>query len=383
MVRAKNSEMVVVGAGVCGVMSALSLLERGHKVTLIDRWEPGHGRASSSDFNRVIRAIHGKDAFYTRWARDARLRWLALQAELGCTIYVECGALILAGKDNADWEDATAETFAEVGVPYQRFEASELPAHFPQFDCHDIAYGLYEPEAGLLMAHRIVVESVKLFQRRGGVLVRGSVLTDERENLLLDGRPLLADGIVVATGPWLGDMYPRTVRPLSKVVRQNIIYTSTPEGERAYDAANMPCWIDHQAAAYGIPSVEGHGVKAAIAWSETIIDLDNDERVVDQATFTRTRQYLRHRLPGLAGQRAVDQKACQIAMTPDTHFIIDHHPEHENVLLSGGCSGHLFKHAPVIGDFIAGVASREHDTAARFKLGERYALSPGDSPSGR
>ena len=383
MVKPKNSDVVVVGAGISGVMSALSLLQKGHNVSLIDRWEPGHGRASSSDFNRVIRSIHGKDAFYTRWARDARLRWLELQAELGCTIYVECGALVLAGKGHSDWEDATADTFVEVGVPHSRYEADELRIRFPQFDCGGIAYGLYEPEAGLLMAHRIVVESVKLFQRRGGALLRGGVVTDDREKLLFEGKPLEADLIVVATGPWLGDMYPRTVRPISKVVRQNIIYTSTPEGDCSYDAGNMPCWIDHEASAYGVPSVEGHGVKAAIAWSETVIDLDNDERVVDQATFTRTRQYLRRRIPGLVGQRAVDQKACQIAMTPDTHFIIDHHPEYENVLLVGGCSGHLFKHGPVLGDFVAGVGVHEFGTAKRFKLGRRHSLALGDSPSGR
>ena len=119
--------------------------------------------------------------------------------------------------------------------------------------------------------------------------------------------------------PWLGGMFRRTVHPISRVVRQDVLYTSTPVGETAYDVAEMPCWVDHGYGAYGTPSVEGCGVKAAIVWQRKVIDLDDDERVVDAATFTRTRQYLRHRLPGLAGQRAVDQKACQIAMTPDTH----------------------------------------------------------------
>ena len=96
-----------------------------------------------------------------------------------------------------------------------------------------------------------------------------------------------------------------------------------------------------------------------------------------------TRQYLRHRLPGLVGQRAVDQKACQIAMTPDTHFIVDFHPEHEHVLIVGGCSGHLFKHGPVFGDFVAGVGLREWGTAERFRLGSRRSLSANESPSGR
>ena len=32
------------------------------------------------------------------WAIGPRLRWLELQEELGCVLYEECGALILAGE---------------------------------------------------------------------------------------------------------------------------------------------------------------------------------------------------------------------------------------------------------------------------------------------
>ena len=172
----------------------------------------------------------------------------------------------------------------------------------------------------------------------------------------------------MTAGPWLGELFRRTVRPISKVVRQDIVYVSTPEAETVFDADRMPCWVDHGYGAYGTPSVEGCGVKAAIAWEETVIDLDEDERVVEASAFHRTRQYLRHRFPGLVGQRAVDQKACQIAMTPDTHFIIDFHPEHENVLIAGGCSGHLFKHGPMFGDFVAG--------GRPSRVGDRGPVSP-------
>ena len=99
-------EVVVVGAGIAGVMTASSLLRRGCRVQLVDMWEPGHGRASSSDYTRLLRAVYGSDELYTRWARESRLGWLALQEELGCTLYDECGALILAGEGKSAWEDA-------------------------------------------------------------------------------------------------------------------------------------------------------------------------------------------------------------------------------------------------------------------------------------
>ena len=91
-----TAHMIVVGGGIAGVMTALSLQRSGVQVRLIDRWEPGHSRASSTDYNRVIRAISGRDEFYTQWARDSRLKWLELQAETGQNLMYECGALILA-----------------------------------------------------------------------------------------------------------------------------------------------------------------------------------------------------------------------------------------------------------------------------------------------
>jgi glycine/D-amino acid oxidase-like deaminating enzyme len=113
------------------------------------------------------------------------------------------------------------------------------------------------------------------------------------------------------------------------------------------------------------------------------IDLDNDERLIKQKMLSRTRQYIDKRLPGLRGERVIDSKFNQIILTPDTHFILDFHPEHENLLLAGGCSGHLLKHGPVFGEFAAGVGLRNFGTPDRFKLGPRRKLSPAESPSGR
>ena len=373
---------VVVGGGIAGVMTALELARRGESVTLIDRWEPGHSRASSTDYNRVIRAIHGRDEFYTLWAREARLRWMELQAEIGQRLYYECGALILATQGHCHWEDATAETFDKLGVPYYRFSAQETAARFPQFDTASVAYSLYEPEAGMIMAHRGVRAGLELFQRAGGKVERGHVTTDADERLILNGKPLEADLIVVATGPWMADMYPRTVKPITAVVGVNVLYTSTPDGDASFDQENMPCWIDHGEKSFGLPSTEGSGVKAAVVIPDKI-DLDNDERLIRRETLARTRSYIRKRFPGLVGQKVVDSKFNQIILTPDTHFIVDWHPKHDNVLLAGGCSGHLYKHGPVFGDFVAGVGRREYGTADRFKIAGRRKLSPAESPSGR
>jgi len=373
----------VVGAGIAGASTALSLVRRGASVTLIDRWEPGHARASSSDYNRVARAISGRDDFYTAWFRDARERWIELEADTGQKLYYENGALILATEGHCHWEDATPATYEKVGVPYYRFAADDIRHHFPQFQTPDIAYALYEPEAGMVMAHRAVISTVALFQKLGGTLKRGRVETDSDERLMLDGKSLQADVIVVATGPWMAEMYPRTINPMSTIMGINVLYTSTPDGDDSFDHTRMPCWIDHGMGSFGLPSAEGSGVKAAVVIPNEPIDINNDERLIRRESLAKTRTYIRKRLPGLIGQRVVDSKFNQVILTPDTHFVVDWHPAHDNVLLAGGCSGHLFKHGPTFGDFSAGVALKEYGTADRFKIAGRRKLSPKESPSGR
>ena len=378
-----GTKIFVVGGGIAGAMTALYLQRRGAQVTLIDRWEPGHARAASTDYNRVIRAISGRDEFYTRWARESRARWLELQEETKQNLMYECGALILATEGHCDWEDATSETFDRVGVPYYRYNLQDIRSRFPQFKVDEIKYALFEPEAGLLMAHRCVITTVDLFKKEGGKVIRGTVTTDAQEKPMLDGKHLEADVIVMATGAWMSEMFPRTIKPISAIMGINVLYTSTPDGSDDFDMEKMPCWIDHGQGSFGIPSSEGSGVKAAVVIPNTPIDINNDERIIEKQSLNKTRQYIQHRLPGLIGQRVVDSKFNQVILTPDTHFIVDWHPEHKNVLFAGGCSGHLFKHGPVFGDFVAGVAMKEYATADRFKVAGRRKLSPKESPSGR
>ena len=181
----------------------------------------------------------------------------------------------------------------------------------------------------------------------------------------------------------MADMYPRTIKPISQIVGITVLYTSTPDGSTAFDHTDMPCWIDHGEGSFGLPSVEGvrrqgRGGHPRQASTSTTTNASRKRE-----TVSRTRRYIRKRLPGLVGEKVVDSKFNQIILTPDTHFIVDWHPKHDNVLLAGGCSGHLFKHGPVFGDFVAGVGLREYGTADRFKIAGRRKLSPKESPSGR
>jgi sarcosine oxidase len=56
---------------------------------------------------------------------------------------------------------------------------------------------------------------------------------------------------------------------------------------------------------------------------------------------------------------------CLFTNSPDEHFILDRHPEHANVCLAGGFSGHGYKFCSVVGEIMADLALSEQ---SRFDL---------------
>lgn len=374
-------QAVVVGAGIAGAMTALYLRRTGLSVRLIDAWDPGHARAASAGTHRLIRSTHGSDELYTLWSREARLRWMEFSQRLGQRFYYESGVVILAPEGHTAWEDATQITFSKLGVPFFLVPPSELPIRLPVVSPRGVAYGLWEPEAGFIMSRDALVATVELFRSEGGEFLKAKVETDENERPVLDGKPIEADLVVMACGAWMGKLFPRTLGRLLSIVRQDVILVSPQAGDTRYDWRNMPGWIDHGYPAYGVPAVKGHGFKAAFAWHHGAMDIDRSDRVTDPSTVARCRRYLATRFPELADSVITDQKVCQIVNTPDRHFIIDRHPDHENLVLVTGGSGHLYKHGPVLGEFVTGFALGKHGTNRRFRLDRsRTALSAAEDP---
>ena len=59
------------------------------------------------------------------------------------------------------------------------------------------------------------------------------------------------------------------------------------------------------------------------------------------------------RFPALANAPLVESRVCQYENSTDHNFILDRHPDAENIWIVGGGSGNGFKHGPVMGEMVA------------------------------
>ncbi|MBI3749698.1 MAG: FAD-dependent oxidoreductase, partial [Chloroflexi bacterium] len=224
----------------------------------------------------------------------------------------------------------------------------------------DLAFAVFEPEAGLLMARRGVAAVVRQFEAEGGEFELTWAAQGRRRGTRLeaivraDGTRITADQYVFAAGPWLPRLFPDVAGHLIRVTKQDVVFVGPPHGDGRFGADALPCWVDYDAAFYGIPGVEGRGLKLAPDRYGPIFDPSNGERIVDPESVRLARRYLARRFPDLASAPVVETRVCQYEITPDSHFVIDRHPELDNAWLVGGGSGHGFKHGPVIGRHVVG-----------------------------
>ena len=75
--------------------------------------------------------------------------------------------------------------------------------------------------------------------------------------------------------------------------------------------------------------------------------------MVTSAGLAEARRCLARRLPSLKDSPVIETRVCQYENTSNGDFLIDRHPEFENVWLVGGGSGHGFKHGPAVGEYVA------------------------------
>jgi sarcosine oxidase len=378
--RGMTEHVAVIGAGVFGAWTAHHLQQSGHRVTLIDAWGPAHSRASSGGESRLTRAAYGKDAIYTRMARDSLAQWKALSAVAGLPIFVPCGILFFFPTDEPYVGDSIA-AHKELGLPTEVLDQAAMAKRFPMIDFGGIRIGLYEPGFGALMARRSVQTLVDRFVRAGGTHIKGAALpptalgTQLDEVRLSSGERIATDRFVFAAGPWLPTLFPDVVGSRILPTRQEVFYFAPPAGDRRFQPGAMPGWADFNGGDifYGLPDLEGRGVKFAHDEHGVQVDPDTQDRRPTEAALAEIIAFRDRRFPALRNAQLTGAEVCQYENSSNGDFLIDFHPWLKNVLLVGGGSGHGFKHGPEVGRYAAERLAGSGKVEPRFSLASKSA----------
>lgn len=367
--------VAVVGAGAFGGWSALFLLRRGARVTLLDAWGPGNSRSSSGGETRIIRGTYGPNQPYTNMAVRALQLWKEHEKHWRSQLFHRSGVLWMAAAENDEFERQSLTALREACMPFEELSADELSKRWPQINFEGVHWGIYEPESGFLRARVACRAVVNGFINEGGGFRIAAVLPEELENgcteglKLSDDSHLVADKYVFACGPWLGTIFPATVGNKISATRQEVFFFGPPPGDKRFSESHLPVWGDtRERFWYGIPATDGRGFKVADDTRGPEFDPTLGDRSISSEGLQRARDYVSFRFPAMKSAPLIECRVCQYENTPDHDFIVDRHPRADNVWIVGGGSGHGFKHGPAVGEMVADLVLQEKDPLPRFRL---------------
>ena len=361
-------DLAVIGAGVFGAWTAYQFSRAGARVLLLDQHGPGNARSSSGGETRIIRMSYGADEIYTRSSTQSLKRWKEFFAETGLSLFHQTGVLVTSTPDDP-YLIATRDTLSRICCRFEWLERDSLRERFPHIMFEPATTGVYEPESGVLMARRAVQAVVDAAVRAGTRYEnwRADAPTSSH-TLRTTGGNIEADAFVFACGPWLPALFPKILGNRIRPTRQQVFFFGAPPGDDRFAPPQTPAWIAFHEGAYAVPSLDGRGFKLAVDRHGPPFDPETGNREITRAKLAEARFILDKRFPGLAGAPLLEARVCQYENTSNGDFLVDRHPDFENVWLAGGGSGHGFKHGPFVGEYIAARIVARTDPEPRFSL---------------
>jgi sarcosine oxidase len=362
-------DAVIVGLGAMGSAAAYHMAARGMRVLALDRYRPPHDLGSSHGETRLIREAYFEDPFYVPIVQRAYDLWMQLESEAGRPLMRLTGGLMIGPPDDALVTGAARS--AEVhALPHERLSAGEVRRRYPGLEPEDHTVAIWEPRTGMLFPEACIAAHLRGAAARGATLRYGETVTAWRadgDGVAVEttaGR-YRAGQVVLAGGAWMPALLEGSGVPL-RVSRQTLHWFEPVAEPERFDPDRFPAWIYEHAPGiftYGFPRLNGT-VKAAMHVPGVTADPDAIVRDVEPGETAALVGALRQYVPDVAG-RQVRGAVCMYTNTPDMHFVIDRHPQHEQALIVSACSGHGFKFASALGETIADIVQAR---APRFDL---------------
>ena len=359
-------DVIVVGAGAFGGWTALYLARLGAKVTLVDAYGPGNSRSTSGDETRGVRTSYGDRGpwaeLWMRWANDAITRWAAFDAEWGramkVRLFFNTGDLIFRARPEP-FTERTQELWKKLGIPFEVLTIEDVARTYPAIDLTGITVALHEPRAGVVRARRACEVVAEVCRQAGGQVRLGYAALGDRQGSRLQNirtagpsATLAAGTFVFALGPWFPKAFPELMAARIRTPLGYVHYFGTPPGDDRFTFPNLPSYNFPGVTGWPALEADNRGFRVRLRGG-TPTDPDTSDRVFEREQDATARAFVQARFPRLACAPLLETRACHYELSASRNFIIDRHPDLENVWLAGGGSAEGFKFGPVLGEYVA------------------------------
>ncbi|OJJ00707.1 hypothetical protein ASPVEDRAFT_51832 [Aspergillus versicolor CBS 583.65] len=371
----KSDPILIIGAGVFGLSTALELTKRGYtNITVLDRHVPPVVDGSSVDISRIIRADYA-DPIYAQMALEAYKGWTSTYSDF----YHQSGFILLSETANNKYLQSSKQNIIDKGGHVDDFsDISQMRSLYPSIEARlPAAEGYHNPVGGWAdaagsighLASECSVAGVSFITGR-----RGTVHSLRRSSNrvvgvnLADGSHLLAAQVILATGAWSNRLLDLRHTASSSGQPVGFIQLTSEEADKF---AKVPVMINMTTGVFSFPPTpgtnilklarHGYGFATEVRSEATGTVISGPRRDGSNAASgylpddadAALRDGLRAFFPSLGERTWMNRRLCWYTDTPTGDFIIDRHPELEGLFVATGGAGHAFKFLPVLGKYVA------------------------------
>jgi sarcosine oxidase len=371
-------DAIVLGVGGVGSAAAYHLARRGARVLGIDRFQPGHDRGSSHGHTRLIRQAYFEHPNYVPMVLRAFQLWHELEQRAGESLYHQVG-LLQVGPQEGEVLSGVRASARLHGLEIEELNASDAEARFPGFRVPTSCSAVFERRAGYLLVERCVIAHAEQAAALGAELHAGEVVRGWRAEgsgvvVETDRGTYTAGRLIISAGAWASQLMADL--GIRFEVRRKPLYWWQTRGDCYRAEHGCPGFLYDLPTGcfYGVPQIDSRGVKVAEHTGGAVVhDPLAVGREIDRADQARVAGFVSDYLSA-ATTDCTDHTVCMYTMTPDSHFVVDRHPEHPQVAFAAGLSGHGFKFTGVLGEALSQLAL---DRRAELPIQFLSATRPG------
>lgn len=342
-----KTRILIIGAGIIGVMTAYFLLRNGVRdITIVEKYYPGSGG--------TYRCATGIRASFTSIEHvELMKRSIDLWAELSRRHdipYARHGYIwLLSREDDVEMFRRIVDFHHEHGIPTRMITPDEIREMVPTINVDGVIAGVYDPLAGKASCFKSLLNILK-YIRDNGVRVYdstpvyrlissgGRVVGAETSRGVIE-----AEKILVAAGYGSRDLL-RTINidlPIQNIPKHALI-------TEAYKPLFKPLLIDWSTASYIVQVLHGGFLIGAN------IEEKPDTKPMNRIDYLYLAVGIWSRyFPWLPYTRILRYWTGYYVMTPDHHPVIGGFEEYENLYVATGFSGHGFMMSPAVGEAVS------------------------------
>jgi sarcosine oxidase len=358
----ERRDVIVVGVGGMGSATTYHLARRGLDVLGLERFDIPHTQGSSHGITRIIRRAYYEHPSYIPLIERAYELWDDLAEETGRDVIHRTGSIDAGPEDNIVFQ-GSKESCEQYDIPHEVLTGAELNERFPGYDLPEDYKGVYQPDGGFVVPEQAIVGHAEAAMAEGAEIRARQRVQGWEETA--DGGVRVetaegsheADRLVLAAGAW-NYKFADALEGLATPERQVLAWFQ-PETPQLYQPDEFPVWnlSVPEGRFYGLPVYDVPGFKLGkYHHRDEDVDPDDWDREPNVEDERLLREFTENYFPEAAGS-TMRLATCMFTNSPDEHFILDTLPEHPQVTVGAGFSGHGFKFATVIGEILADLAA--------------------------